>query len=231
MSAAGTIIIGPPPTPNGDLHLGHLAGPYLAADVHARFLRARGHDVLYATGTDDSQTYVVTSARKRGIAPEALCADSTRAIRRSLAAMGIAVDGFAPYDAGYRAAVLEFVAPLHATGKLRLRTVRLPYAERAGEFLYEGLVCGQCPVCLLESRGGLCESCGHPNNFDELFEPRSTVDGTPAVSREARILVLPMEEYRDRIAAYYAACESRLRPHTVQLVREVLAKPLPDFPI
>jgi methionyl-tRNA synthetase len=225
-----TLIIGPPPTPNGDLHVGHIAGPYLAADVYARFLRAAGRPVLYATGTDDSQTYVVASARRRGITPEALCDASARDIQRSLLAMGISVDGFAPFDDGYRTAVLDFMRDLHAAGKFRTRTVRLPYSERQGEFLYEGLVCGECPVCLAESRGGLCETCGHPNNFDELIDPRSTVDPADTVTlREATILVLPLEEYRARLIAYY---ESRQwRPHIMQLVREVLARPLPDFPI
>ena len=225
-----TVIIGPPPTPNGDLHIGHMAGPYVAADVHARYLRARGHDVLYATGTDDSQTYVVASARRRGIAPQALCDASARDIQRTLDAMGVQVDGFAPFDDGYRAAVLDFMGTLHAAGKFRTRDVRLPYSERDGEFLYEGLVCGGCPVCLAHSRGGLCETCGHPNNFDELLDPRSTVDPTDVVSlREVTILVLPMEAYRERLVEYYAG--RRWRPHIVQLVAEVLARPLPDFPI
>jgi methionyl-tRNA synthetase len=225
------IVIDTPPTSNGDLHVGHLAGPFMAADVYARYLRALGRPVVFSSGTDDSQTYVLASARRKGLAPAELCGRSWHEIRRTLADMAVSLDGFAPYDDRYRASVLDFLAPLHAAGRFKLRTVRLPYSEATGEYLVEGLVCGYCPVCLVESRGGLCESCGHPNNFDELLEPRSTVDGIPAVSREARILVLPMEEYRDRIAAYYAACEPRLRPHTVQLVREVLAKPLPDFPI
>jgi methionyl-tRNA synthetase len=226
------VIIGPPPTPNGDLHVGHIAGPYLAGDVHARYLRAAGRDVIYATGTDDSQTYVVATARKRGCTPEELCQRSWHDIRRTLGVIGISVDGFAPFDDGYRAAVLDFLAPLHAAKKFRLRTVRLPYSERTGEFLVEGLVCGECPVCLSESRGALCETCGHPIDVDGLNDPRSTVDpGDALTTREAKILVLPMEEYREQLTAYYAARAPGWRPHIAQLVREVLARPLPDFPI
>ncbi|HEV2781551.1 MAG TPA: class I tRNA ligase family protein [Actinophytocola sp.] len=226
------LVIDTPPTSNGDLHVGHLAGPFLAADVHARYLRARGRSVVFSTGTDDSQTYVLASARRAGRTPEELCGRSWHAIRRTLADMGISLDGFAPYDDRYRAAVLDFVNALHAKGKFRLRTVRLPYSERTGEFLVEGLVCGYCPICLVRSRGGLCESCGHPNNFDELLEPQSTMDtDDPVTVREAQILVLPMEEYRDRLTEFFLAREARLRPHTVQLVREVLSRPLPDFPI
>jgi len=227
-----TVIIGPPPTPNGDLHVGHLAGPYLAADVYARYLRATGRPVIYTTGTDDSQTYVVATAAKRGSTPQALAERSWHQIRDTLGLMGIAVDGFAPFDDGYRAAVLDFVGRLHAAGRLRTRTVPLPYGARSGEFLVEGLVSGGCPVCLTESRGGLCETCGHPNGNADLIDPRSVVDPSePVEIRPARILVLPMEEYRTRLSEYFRARESRWRPHIVHLMREVLARPLPDFPV
>ena len=159
----------------------------MAADVHARYLRTIGRRVLYVTGTDDNQTYVVSTAARRGTTPEALAERSTREMRLSLEAIGVVVDGFAPFDEGYRAAVLDFTTRLHAAGKLRLRTVRLPYDERCGEFLVEGLVEGGCPVCLAVSRGGLCESCGHPNNFDELVGAHSTMHPShPVTTREAR---------------------------------------------
>ncbi|WP_242452093.1 class I tRNA ligase family protein [Pantoea agglomerans] len=78
-----TLIIAPPPTPNGDLHVGHMAGPYLAGDIYARYLRVSGKAVNYATGTDDSQTYVVTSAIKLGTTPEQLCRQSSDDIHNS----------------------------------------------------------------------------------------------------------------------------------------------------
>lgn len=226
------VIIGPPPTPNGDLHVGHIAGPYMAADVHARYLRAAGRPVLYVTGTDDSQTYVVASAARHGTTPESLAERCTRDIQLTLEAIGIVVDGFAPFDDGYRASVLDFVNRLHAAGRLRPRDVLLPYSERLGQFLVEGLVAGTCPVCLAISRGGLCEGCGHPNNFDELIDMSSTMDPSDRVTvREARILVLPLEEYREQLTAFHESKQSTWRPHIVQLMRELLARPLPDFAI
>jgi methionyl-tRNA synthetase len=226
------IVIDTPPTPNGSLHVGHFAGPFIAADVHARYLRLTGRRVIFSTGTDDSQTYVLASARKAGIAPEDLCGRSAVSIRRALEVMGISIDGFAPYDDGYRRTVLDFAGELHAAGRFKLRTVALPYSERTGEFLVEGLVSGDCPVCLAESRGGLCETCGHPNNFDELIGARATADPTDLLTtREARVLVLPMEEYREQITAYYAGRLHTMRSHAAQQVREILARPLPDFPV
>jgi methionyl-tRNA synthetase len=229
---APVVIIAPPPTPNGDLHVGHLAGPYLAGDVYARYLRSCGRPVIYTTGTDDSQTYVVATARRHGTSPEELAKRCTAEIELTLQEAGIAVDGYAPFDDRYRARSLDFVSRLHAAGKFRTRRVRLPYSARTAEFLMEGLVCGDCPVCLGESRGGLCESCGHPNNFAELLAPRSAVDASdPLTEREADVLVLPMQAYRDQLTRYYAEHLPRLRPHMAQLVREVLARPLPDFPV
>jgi methionyl-tRNA synthetase len=226
------LVLGPNPTPNGGMHLGHIAGPYLAGDVYARYQRARGRRVVFSTGTDDSQTFVLASARRLGVDPAQLCRTATASIREALTEIGISFDGFGPFDETYAATVREYFCALHAAGKFRLRTVRLPYLERTGEFLVEGLVEGQCPVCLTTCRGGLCEACCHPNNFDELIDPHSTVDpADKPITREATILVLPMEEYREQLTAYHEKWAPYWRPHLVQMVRDVLSRPLPDLPI
>jgi methionyl-tRNA synthetase len=226
------IVIAATPTSNGDLHLGHLAGPYLSGDIFARYLRATGRPVIYATCTDDSQTYVVSAAHRLGTTPRRLTQTSTAAIERSLHAMGISMVGLPPIDDRYRETVLGFLTELYEAGRFRLRTVTLPYAAASNTYLYDGLVTGTCPVCLAGSCGGACEGCGHPNNFDELLDPRSTLDsGEPAGYREARILVLPLEDYREQLASYYAPRRGRWRPHAMQLVQELLAKPLPEVPV
>lgn len=226
------IVIAATPTPNGDLHVGHLAGPYLAGDIYARYLRALGRPVIYTTCTDDSQTYVVATASRQSVTPRALCQRSTTAIENSLSAMGISMAGLPPIDDRYRETVLSFVTRLYDTGRLRLKTVRLPYAERSRTYLFDGLMSGTCPVCLAGSCGGTCESCGHPNSFDELLEPHSTLDPTDPVSyREQTIMVLPMEDYRQRLTEYFESRAGRWRPHSMQLIRQLLAGPLPDIPI
>ena len=231
------LVLGPNPTPNGGMHLGHIAGPYLAGDVYARYQRARGRDVIFSTGTDDSQTFVVATARRLGVTPQELCATSTAGIKQTLSAMGISVDGFGPFDDGYRATVLDYFKELHAAGKFQLRRVKLPYLERTGEFIVEGLVEGDCPVCLATCRGGLCETCCHPNNFDQLIEPHyavntGAVDPVDApIAMEVPILVLPMEQYREQLTAYHEAWAPCWRPHMVEMVRDVLSRPLLDLPI
>ena len=104
------LVLGPNPTPNGGMHLGHIAGPYLAGDVYARYQRARGRDVVFTTGTDDSQTFVVASAQRLGTTPGELCATSTVKIREALTAIGISTDGFGPFDDTYRETVLELIS-------------------------------------------------------------------------------------------------------------------------
>lgn len=230
--AGPVIVIAATPTSNGDLHLGHLAGPYLSGDIFARYLRATGRPVIYTTCTDDSQSYVVSAAHRLGTTPRLLCQTSTAAIEKSLRAMGISMVGLPPIDDRYRETVLGFLTELYRAGRFQLRTVRLPYAQNSGSYLYDGLMTGTCPVCLAGSCGGACEGCGHPNNFDELLDPRSTLDpGEPVGYRDVTILVLPMEPYRERLAAYYAARRGRWRPHAMQLVHELLAKPLPEVPV
>ncbi|WP_440901434.1 class I tRNA ligase family protein [Actinosynnema sp.] len=231
-TARPAVVIAATPTSNGDLHVGHLAGPYLSADVYARYLKATGRPVVYTTCTDDSQSYVVSTAHRRGLAPEELVRTSTEQISRSLAAAGTLVPGLPPIDERYRRTVLDYLLELHAAGRFQPRTVRLPYAKNAGVFLYDGLVSGTCPVCLSGSCGGACENCGHPNNFDELIDPKYTIDPSdPVVYREQRILVLPLEEYRERLSSYYASRTPRWRPHAKQLIGELLARPLPDVPV
>ncbi|MER5862954.1 class I tRNA ligase family protein [Kitasatospora sp. NPDC002040] len=225
-------VISPAPTANGDLHLGHLAGPFLAADVFTRYQRAAGRETVFGTGAQDTSTFVVTTARRLGTSPEALVADSTARIVSTLAAMGIAVDGFTRDEERFTKQVLDFVGRLHTEGKLRLKSTPFPRSVRTGEYLVDGFVKGGCPNCLAEGCAGLCESCGHPLAAGDLIDPRSTEHPDDTVElAEVQVLVLPLEEYREELREYFATSGSALRPHMAQAIEEMLARPLPDFPV
>ncbi|WP_280268436.1 class I tRNA ligase family protein [Nocardia wallacei] len=227
-----TIVISPAPTANGDLHLGHIAGPFLAADVYSRYLRSTGRKVLFGTGVQDTSTFVVTTARRLGTTPEALVRRSAAEIEATLGALGIAADGFTGWEDRFTAFVTKVVADLRARGRVRLRPMRFPYAPRTGEYLVDGHVTGTCPVCLATSCGGLCESCGHPVAAGELLDPRSTRDPRePLEFRETEVLVLPAEEYRGQLRAHFDRAAAALRPHAAQVIDEILARPLADFPV
>ena len=226
------VVLVPRPNANGDLHLGHLSGPFLAADVFTRYARATGRQVLFGSGVQDTQTYVVTTAHRLGVGPQELAARSTKEIATTLELMGIAVDGFVVSSEAYQRAVLGTLEPLHSAGRLRLRPVPLPYLEHTGEYLVDAHVRGSCPACLADNTAGLCETCGHPIPAGELVDPWSPEHpDQPVRSREVPVLVLPMEDYRDQLHDHLARCEAGMRPHMVQAVREIMSRPLADLPV
>lgn len=227
-----TLVIAPGPTANGDLHLGHLAGPFLAADVCARYARSTGQDVLFGTGVHFTQNYIVTTARRLGVPPEDLRVRSAAQVEETLAAVGIEPDGFVRFDGRYVKTVQHFFERLHGTGKLRLRAVQFPYAPHTGTYLTDAYVRGGCPVCLAEGCAGLCENCGHWIASADLIAPRSTLDPDgPVELREQQVLVLPLEEHREALVAYFAGRSATMRPRLAQMVEEILSRPLPDYPV
>jgi methionyl-tRNA synthetase len=226
------LIISPAPTANGDLHLGHIAGPLLAADVYARYLRATGRDALLATGYQDTSTYVVTTAHRLEMTPKALVARSAEQIENTLAAVGVDVDGFTGDEDRFVKTVLGFLEQLHAAGKFELRTMTFPYSPATGQYLVDGYAWGGCPVCLAHGCAGLCESCGNPIAAGDLIDPQSTMDpDDPLELRETQVLVLPMERYRERIRGHFAEHGKTMRPHMAQAIEQVLSRPLLDCPI
>jgi methionyl-tRNA synthetase len=167
-----------------------------------------------------------------GIAARELAARSTREIEASLAALGIAVDAFTGDEEPFTKAVLGFMDRLYTAGALRLRQITLPYSPATGRYLVDGYVRGGCPVCLADGCAGLCENCGHPVAPGELINPRSTMHpDDPLQARQAHVLVLPMEEYRDGLRDHFARHGSTMRPHMAQAVQEMLSRPLPDYPV
>jgi methionyl-tRNA synthetase len=224
------VVISPAPTANGDLHLGHLAGPFLAADVCTRYARATGREALYGTGMHFTQNYIVTAAKRLGVAPEDLRVRSAEQVQQTLAAMGVEVDGFGCIGDRFTKLVTDFYDRLHSLGRLELRTVSFPYLPSTGEYLMDAYVTGGCPFCLADGCAGICESCGLPIAPGDLLDPRSTLHpDEPLEHRVADILVFPVERYRAELEAYFA--RTPMRPRMAQLIETALAGPLPDFPI
>lgn len=232
MVAQRLMLISPAPTANGDLHLGHLAGPFLAADICRRYAQATGREAMFGTGMHFTQDYVVTSAHRLGVDPEELRTRSAAQVRLTLATLGIEVDGFACVGDRFVKMVLGFHERLHALGKLKLRTVMYPYSVRTGQYLTDSYVHGACPFCLADGCAGICETCGHPVMPAELINPRSALDpDEPIELRPIEILVFSPEEYRAELVDYFARRAATMRPHMAQLIEEMLARPLPDYPI
>lgn len=226
-----TMVMSPAPTANGDLHLGHLAGPFLAADVYTRFARALNRDTMFATGMHFTQNYVVTAAKRLGVRPEDLRVRSAEQVAETLRLLGIEIDAFGCFDDRFVKMVLNFYDRLHSRGKLRLKSMAFPYSPATGEFLTDSYVRGGCPFCLADGCAGLCENCAHPVAPGELINPRSTRDDGPVELRDVDVMVFPVEDYRAELADYFARQAPRMRPRMAQLIEDMLSRPLPDFPV
>jgi methionyl-tRNA synthetase len=223
------VVVAPPPTPNGDLHVGHLAGPYLAADVFTRFERLRGRTVVSAISTDENQSYVVTTAERLGRSPRELASESHAHVQRTLERAGIAFDLVGRPDDAYASFVKRYLDALTAAGAFVERRVEALVDARTGRQLAESYVGGRCPVCFLDTRGNICESCGHPNDPSRLVQPYVVGGEGTIEATTSRALVLPLERYRPQLERCCAG--RRLRPHLQTLIGSLLERPLPDFPI
>jgi methionyl-tRNA synthetase len=220
-----------PPTPNGDLHVGHLSGPYLGADVFVRYQRMRGNAAFHVCSADDHQSYVVTTAARRGCSPEELADRYARAIKSTLRAADIELDMFtsALHNAQHIAFVQGFFKELYERGVIQAKSRPALYCQRCARHLFESFASGKCPYCGEGASGNLCEACGRINDPVELVEPVCNLCRARPVTVEHRGLYFPMEPYRAALAEYYAT-RSSWRPHLRALCRWLVERPLPDYP-
>lgn len=194
-----------PPTPNGDLHLGHLSGPYLSADTHARYLRLRGLDAVFACGTDDNSPWVAGKGREIGLTPAAAADRFAGEIAATLEAAGIDLAIFPRADRSvtHREVVQRVLATLHERGDVIEKEVMTPWCERCERQLFENRLRGRCPHCDIALAGNTCEDCGWIHADGEMVEPRCTACGTAAVLRPQRRLVFPIAPHAARLREYY----------------------------
>ncbi|OPF83758.1 methionine--tRNA ligase [Streptomyces antioxidans] len=221
-----------PPTPNGDLHIGHIAGPYVAGDVLRRFLAADGTEVRYTTGLDDHQSYVPVRGLKDGGRTGEEVADSYGAsIARVWQRAEVGFDRVVRprEEDGYLAYVQDFLRRLHDAGHVVARTRPLPYCAPCERWLYEAYLTGKCPHCGSSSNGNACEPCGRPNDCADLGEPRCTICDTPAEIRDAARLYFPLAPLADRLEAFWA--EVDMPPHLRALCDRMLAHGLPEIAV
>ncbi|MEG8182119.1 class I tRNA ligase family protein [Nocardia terpenica] len=234
--AAGTpdrpvLILPSFPTPNGELHLGHIAGPLLTADACRRAVLATGARAHLLLGTVGHQTQVAAAAAAAGLSFHELAERNTDAITAGLAAAGVEWDVFVrPSEPSYPAMATTVFRRLLTEGALVTRSEPTNYCEPCGRFLLEAFVSGSCPHCGSDQTAGIeCEACALPYNDRELVDPRCAGCGAAASQRMLTRYFLPLEPLRDRLTDYLrgTAMNARLRGY----VDRVLGKPLPDLPV
>lgn len=227
-----TLVTAGPPTSNGDLHLGHLSGPYTAGDIHTRYLRMNGRDVRYICAADDHQSYVALKAAQTSRTPADVAAEYGLVIRDSLRQGNVALDYFGhPAQAPRYAEFLQaFVSRLHAKGALVTQTTDILYCAPCDRMLFEAHIKGLCSHCGAGSDGGICEACGHPNSGADLRDPRCATCGTaPASRRPATRLVFPLNNYKDYLRRYVHSAD--MNTHARALCDELLTNNLPDVAV
>ena len=221
-----------PPTPNGDLHVGHLSGPYFASDVLVKALRQRGERVAYLSNLDPHQSYVDSKARRSGREPGEILEHFGPRIRRVLAEDAIELDLMGTADERQGVAVDAFFCRLWEGGKIAAREMEIPYCAECDQHLFEAYVEGVCPNCGVTAYGNSCETCRRPSLTGDMGKPRCRLCERPSRERRTyRGLVLPLERYRQELKVLVEARRGRWRETLTRLVSEPLKAPLPDIPL
>lgn len=225
------LITATPPTPNGDLHLGHLSGPYLAADTLRRFHTVRGTHAVYLTGIDDHQSYTDVRARQDARPPESVADDFGDRIEQVWRSAGMAPDvsGRPRRDPLHAQLVQDFVARLHHKGHLVPKTAPAPFCSPCDRVIFEGYVRGGCPHCGRTTGGNACEDCGEPNDCGELASPVCVLCGEPAEIKPVERLYFRLSAFEQPLRHFWDAV--RMPPHLRELCLRMAAKGLPDVAV
>ncbi|KPI06404.1 Methionine--tRNA ligase [Actinobacteria bacterium OV450] len=229
------VVTSAPPNPNGDLHLGHLSGPFLGADVLTRHLRQRGHDVRYVGYSDEHSCYVPRRAAEIGSTayPTAKLFGDRMEETLSLGAMHH--DWFTRplTDSTHTEFVQRFFLELWESGALEVQELPVFHCAPCDRYLYEAEVRGECQFCAEPSDGVYCEACGLPQDPAGLAAPRCTACWNAPRTTTLRRIVFPLERWRERLRAYYADAQAKAewRPRLISYLDGLFERALPDTAI
>ena len=184
------------PYANGPVHIGHLAGVYVPADIYARYLRSMGEDVLFIGGSDEHGVPITIKARKEGCTPQDIVDRYHNIIKKSFEELGISFDIYSRTSSKeHHETAAAFFKKLYNEGKFIEKTTQQYYDEEAGQFLADRYITGTCPHCGNEhAYGDQCEACGTSLNATDLINPKSTLSGNPPVLRETKHWFLPLDK-------------------------------------
>ncbi|MEW6567591.1 MAG: methionine--tRNA ligase [Chloroflexota bacterium] len=221
------------PYANGDLHIGHLAGALLPADIFARYHRLKGSRVLMVSGSDSHGTPITVEADKRGLSPRALFEHYHQHHLETQQAIGISYDLYTHTDTqNHHRIAQDFFLRLHQAGHLYREKQRQLYSESEGRFLPDRYVEGTCPICGYSSaRGDQCDNCGSLLDAVDLIEPRSKTDGSRPVLRETEHFFFHLPAFSERLLAYIEEHAHHWRPNVVNFARNYIQDGLKGRPV
>lgn len=185
------------PYTNGPIHIGHLAGVYVPADIYARYLRLTGNDVAFISGSDEHGVAISMKAKKEGITPKEVIDKYDSIIRQSFQDFGITFDNYSRTSREiHHKTAGDFFKKLHEQGDFIEETTAQLYDQEAQQFLADRFVVGTCPICgNEEAYGDQCENCGSTLNATDLINPKSTVSGAVPTMKETKHWFLPLNRY------------------------------------
>jgi len=185
------------PYTNGPIHIGHLAGVYVPADIYARFLRQQNKDVAFICGSDEHGVAISMKAKKEGITPQEVIDKYNKIISDSFAEFGISFDNYSRTSAKiHHDTASEFFRKLYDEGKFIEEVTEQLYDAEADQFLADRFVTGTCPKCNSEGAyGDQCEKCGTSLNATDLINPKSTITGSAPVLKATKHWFLPLDQY------------------------------------
>lgn len=187
------------PYANGPIHIGHMAGVYVPADIYVRYLRSQNEDVLFIGGSDEHGVPITIRAKKEGITPQDVVDRYHNIIKKSFEEFCISFDIYSRTTSKiHEKTASDFFLKLYNEGKFIKQTTKQYYDEKEQTFLADRYITGTCPVCGNEhAYGDQCEKCGSSLNATDLINPKSALSGNPPILKETTHWFLPLNDYQD----------------------------------
>ncbi len=187
------------PYTNGPIHIGHLAGVYVPADIYARYLRGTDKDVVLIGGSDEHGVAIPMRAKKEGVSPQVIIDKYHNIIKDSFEDFGISFDNYSRTSSKiHHETASEFFQKMHNAGQFIEEVTEQLYDPEAKQFLADRFVTGTCPKCNHEEAyGDQCEKCGSSLNATDLINPKSTISGAEPITKSTKHWFLPLDKYED----------------------------------
>lgn len=203
------------PYANGGVHIGHLAGVYVPADIYVRYLRLKKEDVIFIGGSDEHGVPITIRARKEGVTPQDVVDRYHSLIKKSFEEFGISFDIYSRTTSEiHQKLASDFFKKLYEDGKLLEQETEQYYDEEAHQFLADRYITGECPHCHHEGAyGDQCEHCGSDLSPMELINPKSAISGSKPVIKKTKNWYLPLNEYQTWLKKWILEGHQEWRPN------------------
>lgn len=203
------------PYANGPVHIGHLAGVYVPADIYVRYLRLKGEEVLFVGGSDEHGVPITIRAKKEGITPQDVVDRYHTLIRDSFKEFGISFDVYSRTSSKtHHQVASDFFKKLYENGKFIEKTTEQYYDEEAQQFLADRYIVGECPRChATDAYGDQCEKCGSTLSPEELINPISKLSGAKPVKKETKHWYLPLDQHEEWLRQWILEEHKEWRPN------------------